>query len=368
VLERGRLLVAVAVAAAVVAGGVAAKAHSAALPSGFAPQRAHRHRPVSTEPADSTLTNLGNVGQVIAGLAAIIALPFIAWQVRASAKQARLDRTADVQIEWGARDYKRSLSPVMAFLDVSGSDDCLAKIRSWELTAHAESAHLPRTPRDPEAPSACKNDVAHVLNYFEDLCQRYNLGEVDCHSVATSMGPNLLFRFLDAAWYIYWRRAVGRDEGIFGEWETVVVKLCGKHRQRLRAPIMYGRKRGWRRRSHPVYELLASADTSFRIRLLCVPPLPRQASPADWQRAAWLSELLATDDARAKLLADRRPSAPEGPGWTIVLLPRSLRDSPEQRMRCRQQAAAIKRHLDGLRPAELDRLIDTFERASLKPA
>ena len=122
---------------------------------------------------------IGAFGQWAAALIAVGGLYFIYRQVKTATDEARRDRTAAVHVQWADREFRRLLTLAYAYLSVDDLGDCLAKIRAWKLAAHAELACLPRSLRDEMAPMACKNDVTHVLTFCEDLCLRYNLGEID---------------------------------------------------------------------------------------------------------------------------------------------------------------------------------------------
>ena len=93
----------------------------------------------------STLADLADWGQFVAGLAALVGFPFIAYQVYAARTNAARDRTATLHFQWGSREFWEERSPVVAYLDVRGdAGNCVRKLRAWLQMAHAEDRRLPR--------------------------------------------------------------------------------------------------------------------------------------------------------------------------------------------------------------------------------
>ena len=298
---------------------------------------------VSTD-TSSTLQDIASVAQVVAALAALGFLPAIAYQVRASRKDAMSDRTATLQEKWGERDFIRNISRVRGFLAAEDASDCIRKIRAWNVLAHAELRALPRTPPDPHALQISRNDVQYLLTFFEDLCQRYNLKQIDGVSLARSIGPNLLELFCSVSWFIHWSRAAQQDDLVFREWEKTMIHLRDKRRR-------------WsiRHFNDQIYVRLRSQPTDFKIRAIC---LPRgDASEGDWR----LAELLSRALSKEKALDLRRVSPGKKvetvhssqPGWTVVLLPRSLDESPHVRQWQLGLAVAIERRINDLTSAEI---------------
>ena len=223
---------------------------------------------VTTASKESKATEWALWAQV--GLAAVAALtlPAIFLQVRTGRKDAAADRTATLHSEFGHRNFQKVFSPSLAYLDLDLGDvrpladkvrDCIEKIRAWETMPHAEAHRLPRTPRDPSSPHACKNDVDNIAGFFEVLSQRYNQKDIQRDSVARSMGPNLVVYFVTASWWIHWQRAAARENAVFGEWEQTVNALRHPRGRRFRP-------------RHPTYAAITRVDPKLPIRAICVPP------------------------------------------------------------------------------------------------
>jgi hypothetical protein len=305
---------------------------------------------VKTNGETSWLSIAAEAAEIAVGIAALFGLPAIAYQVSAARRNAISERTADVQLQWGSKEFLHELSPVIAYLRVHGDiDDCLEKVRAWETTSSAEVRALPRTPRSADAPAASPLDVLHVLLFYEDLCQRYNRNEIDRELVASSIGLELLTRFTEGCWYIHWQRATDPDDLLYYEWEKTLIDLRRERRRRwLRAD------------SHPVYSRLRETECKFLPRAICVPPNPTKASDASWTRAARLSKALALPTAIPDGLTSgypvnqKRRSKPE---WKVVLVPERLGEPRARRAWDRGLAVAIERCLDGMDNDAIDTAI-----------
>ena len=286
----------------------------------------------ATAMASSTLDTVATWAQILGGAAAVLALPFIAWQVASARWIAKDERTAAVATEWQALNLSGDVSGVSAFLHVADTRDCIAKIRSWRSAATSELRCLPRTPRDAHAPLASRLEVLRRLTFYEYLSASYNAKTIHTSRIASLMGANLLYEFLDASWFIYWSRAEWQDDFAFREWEATVRDL---RRTRWR----------WSRRRDPVYAWLRSATAELRICAICVPPLG--APDAAWAQAERLSVALAEPSALGEPSTPVRKqhiplaASPSQGGWVIALLPGSLDDSPEQHRRNKALTVAI---------------------------
>lgn len=297
----------------------------------------------------STLDSVATWAQILGGAAAVLALPFIAWQIASAKWIERANSSAALASEWRALNLGGNVSGVTAFLDVVDTRDCIEKIQRWQSASNPELRCLPRTPRDARAPLASRLEVLRRLTFFEDLSQGYNVKAID-RSIALTMGPILVYEFLDASWFIYWTRAREQEDWAFSEWEATVRDL---------------RRKRWSRRRHSVYSLLRNAPMSFPIRAICVPPAG--ASDRQWLLAARLSMALALPTALGEPSVPARkriaPIAPPlgEPSWAIALLPRTLDDSVQQRRCQKALALAITEQVDGMTPTQLAAAIDALE-------
>jgi len=290
---------------------------------------------------------IGAFGQWAAALIAVGGLYFIYRQVKTATDEARRDRTAAVHVQWADREFRRLLTLAYAYLSVDDLGDCLAKIRAWKLAAHAELACLPRSLRDEMAPMACKNDVTHVLTFCEDLCLRYNLGEIDPLSVALSIGPQLLGLFLDAAWFIYWQRALNGDT-VYGELEATVKEL-------------------WRgsvagaddaRHRHVLAEL-TEGNPTFPLRAVCAPPKDgsiRAGTAEELSRALApaIGRLTPTERVALSVTGTAEDALQTAAGWNVVLMPRSFEDRAWDPAAMYRLAAGLAHRLDELQPAAVE--------------
>ena len=320
-------------------------------------------RVVTTTPKYDWPTITVDAAEVAVGLAALFGLPAIAYQVNAARRNTISEHTATLQTQWESRDFLGELGPVIAFLDVSSIDDCMKKVRAWAHSKHVAHECLPRTPSVPGAPLASPADVLHVLLFYEDICQRYNNGEVNDLMVASGIGPELVARFVAASWYIHWQRAVLSDDFLYGEWQKTLVDL-----RRERPHWWSGGRRHWWSGVHPVYASLREKKVEFSPRVVCTPPTPKSAFPADWKRAARLAKALTLSTAFPDSLMprDSRPAeqlkSSAKRGWIVALLPPSLDCSPTRRAWHRAFAVEIERRLDKMEPAAIKRATEALER------
>ena len=281
----------------------------------------------------------GAIAQIVVAFAAIVGFFGIFFQVRAARNNAISDRTGVLQRQWGSLKQLRELGRVIAFMDLGDDkpqDECIDMIRAWCRLRHGEVTGLPRTPPDGGS-QASKLDVIHVLLFYEELCQRYNAGELDRKLVASSIGPELLARFKNAAWFIHWRRAAERDDHLYEEWETALRRM--RRRRRLRFTGSW----------HWVYQYLREESGALEIRAICVPPEPKVATESTWKAAKRLSEALALDTALPhNVIPAGKPPKVSSSGarkWTVVLIPRTLDDPTRGRGWDKAYAVAIEEWL-----------------------
>jgi hypothetical protein len=169
--------------------------------------------------------------QVLASLAALAALLFLASQVKRAKEQishtreaAKAERALAFQERYTSREFSRMVSPVLAFFTTTDAADCVDKIRGEVTAPHAEAKCLPRTPRNPDAPHACINDLAHVLSFFEDLGTAHDKELINRDVLLLSFGNAPVQIFMAAWWYIAWERGggLGTDTKLHLEFENLV--------------------------------------------------------------------------------------------------------------------------------------------------
>jgi hypothetical protein len=81
-----------------------------------------------------------------------------------------------------------------------------------------------------------------------------------------------------------------------------------------------------RQREQNTYAQIAR-DSSQNVRILCLPPAPRKASPQDWSRAAQLSAALAErekTDGCAGLSQASVSGGAQASRWSAIVVPRSM--------------------------------------------
>ncbi len=222
-------------------------------------------------------------GQLGAMAVAVCGLLFLAKQVRLAreatdaanrlseeARDAEIRRrTADLHDHLMSPPFMAMNSRVIAFLDVENARDAVSKVRAWREAPHSDAACLPRSPRV-DAPMASKNDVNHVLGFFETMGAQKNL--LDMETITRSFGPNPGYLFAVGWWYICWRR-----EGKLRS-PTAGATYC-EFEDLIR--VLFHHKPGFRDICVP--------DASVRFLVL---PSPDVTDDASWDLCAGLSESL----------------------------------------------------------------------------
>jgi hypothetical protein len=145
-----------------------------------------------------SLHDWGNIGQVVAALAAIFGLGLILLQLRATDRHSRAQATSDYLTRFNERDFGLGASRAIRFLETKDAREQTWKRAFWSSARHADSSTLPvggylDLARD--RPMASKNDVYNTLAFFEDLGGAFNTGRLDRRHVLR------LFRGLSQQYY-----------------------------------------------------------------------------------------------------------------------------------------------------------------------
>jgi hypothetical protein len=210
-------------------------------------------------------------GAQIVGVAIAAVGAWYVWhQIRDARREARIQRSLAFLQRYAERELRERFSPVGAYLGVTTASACVDHIRAWESAPHAEEPCLPRTRWTGAEPRARKNDVQHVLDFFEELGATYNQGLLDEEVVARSVAPVPVGFLGRAWWFVLWRRGgrpIGDGVRTYAELETMVRAIL-KERPDLRE------------RFRP----------ASGVSLLVIPQ--GTPSPGDWERCKRLSEAL----------------------------------------------------------------------------
>lgn len=296
-------------------------------------------------------------GQVLAALAALLVLPFIAAQLLFGRHDARMQHTADLLSRWEARDFRMLRSRVKAFLEVADEAECIDKLFAWERVAHSEAAELPRGRGLAEGPLASQNDVDQVRNFFEDVAIRYNEGEIVREPVVASIGFAAVTEVLASLWLTHFERdgRSGKDYPLYREWEVMVEDL--RRGPKLNPPLP------WRKPASTTadaIEHLKTVEPEQHIGVIC---LPREEAEQEWALAKRLS-LAVKDRSRLERLVARIPDRNDAPRtrWRAFVVPSKLGMSDEELAREEQLSWKLAIWLDGVDLAELERTVVGFER------
>jgi hypothetical protein len=190
-------------------------------------------QPVKIDNVHDTLDVLVAGAQIVASLAALVALLFLARQVKGARDDNNAQRALSFQERFTSREFSRIVSPVLAYFRVTGASDCVAKIKGEMTAPHAEAPCLPRTPRDLNAPRPCLNDVSHVLGFFEDVGTAHGRKLVDRHVLLHSFGGNAVQVLMAAWWYIAWLRDndLSGETKLFDEFQCLVKWLLEREKE-----------------------------------------------------------------------------------------------------------------------------------------
>ena len=199
----------------------AATAHADVLPHAPTPTAA-----LAVDIEHDWLDILAVATQVVA----LLALPFIGVQLRATRYESRLQHTMGLLDRWEARELMTIESRVSSFLHVQDPLECVDRLLEWEAS-FPEQPTLPRKSSEAGVPHASRSDVTHVCNFYEDVALRYNQGRILHDPVISSIGYSAVDTFMSSLWFIHYRRdgRSGTEYPLYREWEVMVNELRRGH-------------------------------------------------------------------------------------------------------------------------------------------
>jgi hypothetical protein len=317
--------------------------------------------PIRTDDQKSWLDNGAAIAQVLAAVAALLGLPFIAAQLLYARHDSRMQTTAELLARWEAREFRTVQSRVTAFLAVEDAAQCVDKLLAWEGVAHSEAAELPRGTGPGTAPKPSQNDVDQIRNFFEDVAIRYNEGEIVREPVVSSIGHAAVREYVKALWLTHYERGglSGTVYPLYREWEVMVEDLHEGPDLKPTFP--------WRRKpsstTQEAIAYLAGLDTTPVVGLIC---LPGDDSAEARDLAKRLS--LALQDSRlAEQLAAEAPSDQEDippTRWRVYFTPSALGLSDEEFAREWGIARSIALWLDSVSLSTIDERVTELEATS----
>jgi hypothetical protein len=202
---------------------------------------------------------------------AFLGLVFLGFQIRSQRSDTRAGWTLSYQAIYNERAFRTIASKCTGFFDAEDAADCVMKIRAVHKASWADDPSLPRTP--PSSPNACasNNDVRYVLGFFETLGTAYNGRKLARGLIDDDFATPAVYFFVDAWWYICWRRGgkSARMSQLYAEFETFVLRVRAQRSQ-----------------------LAHEARPKRELRLICLPE--SDASDVEWAAAARLSNVLST--------------------------------------------------------------------------
>ena len=328
---------------------------------------------VSNTPSRDWFDWLVGAAFISAGFGSVATLIVISLQLRGAANSTRQQRAAEAAAVWNDRKFSEILSPVFGFVELQelqSVEDCIGKTKAWYRATYAELRCLPTDGISALAyppPLASKNDVFYVLGILEDFALRYNENEVPRRWVALTLGPNLVRVLTESLWLI---RLV-RDQY---NWPTMACELVAAV-QDLRTtdwPIPSGspedpraiwkpiwKRPGWDQfPHHPLFAALKAEPSQVKVRVICLPPVPDEASDEEWALAAQLSNALADEDRRNDFRSSTPRGASRSPGWSAVVVPTSIMFGSEEIKQDRRLTDELNRVLSPLTNEEVEKEIN----------
>ena len=328
---------------------VSATAAPAALAQGAETEPVRVAGPVEIDNPRDAMDWAVNGAQVLATLAALAALLFLARQVAGARSDADSQRALAFQERYTSREFSRIISPLLAFFAVDDAADCVDKIRAEMTSPHAEAQILPRTPRDPSAPQACVNDIQHVMAFFEDLGTAHEKKLLNRDVVLLSFGNTIVQMFMVAWWYVCWERGgrPGDEMKMYLEFERLALWLMKKEEQ------------------------FASFEPNPHVRLLVLPRDGRHAGWGTWEVCRDLSKALSeylngggvTDIAAVRtrvgqIIETLLPKAGDDLFDTVIAIPPRVDVEAKVWAKQRDEAALILDQLGGLDARQARMLVD----------
>jgi hypothetical protein len=148
-------------------------------------------------------------------------------QIKETSDDAKIERSLAFQQRFTGREFRTGGSLFVAYLDVDDARDAVEKIRAWQIAPHAEDPSLPRSPRDPGAPSPSKNEILQVLDFFEELGTAFNADQIAQDELVKSFGSTPVQIYTGAWWFLCWRRrGVPIDETkLYDEFAELVCRI-----------------------------------------------------------------------------------------------------------------------------------------------
>ena len=156
-------------------------------------------QPVRVEDEKDALDNWVAVAQIITAAG----VPFLAWQILGARGEGRRQRTRGFQERYLEREFQKTASLTVAYLDATDVEDCVEKVRAYARRGYVADPCLPRTPRarDGDVPNPSALDVAQVMGFFEDFGTAYNRRDLDREVVRDSFSRTPVQIFSIGWWY-----------------------------------------------------------------------------------------------------------------------------------------------------------------------
>lgn len=308
------------------------------------------------------LGTLAVLAQIGGGLAALVGLPAVFWQIRGARKEGKAQRTLSFQERYLARDFRTLASLNLAYLDASDAPDCIEKIKAWSESNYAEQKCLPRSPKDERAPQPCINDIQQVMGFFESMGTAYNNGELVEDVVHNSFAIPPIQIFTVAWWFICWRRdgKLHDKTGLYVQFQKLAVALRDSVEKRSPGDALSFKPRPG-------------------VRILMVPAHPSDAQRADWRRAKALSKCLSEGLDRAERpcqarqlvetvkglvpeTAHNQPASSPCSAWKPVFIPSDFGlNTQDARIEC-SYVQEVHHLIERLNAVETDGLVEELEK------
>ncbi len=156
----------------------------------------------------ATLSDVGNVGQGVAALAAVGGLFFTGYQIRLG-RQLERERLVSSYLErLNTRDFYNNMSTSRETINVPEAD----RDRVWHEFL---SASLRR-----------QQSYFLVMNLFEELATLYNDRLIDEHATRRLLGDTSRAYWAEVRWFVDRYRAESHDPTFFVEWEKMNARLA----------------------------------------------------------------------------------------------------------------------------------------------
>lgn len=182
-----------------------------------------------SEPDGSfTASDAADWAQLGALIFAAVSAGVIVLQLHQARNQHQIERAAGMLNRYYEREFSTELSRSLGFLTGVDAGTCVERIRSYDAAPHSEDKSLATIAGTPR-PS--RNDIKHVVNFFEEMAGAYNAGQLD-RELSRRLLANLAVEQLNNAWwYICWLRGgrLGgrepRDSRLYIELEVMVADV-----------------------------------------------------------------------------------------------------------------------------------------------